>query len=507
MFQNSNIHIAFSSINIYLFSPCKSSQVTIMLDVSKLIATNSAFLKASILSLSFITLYLSNKPFVQRLTQSLLNSLTSEKETTKPKKANSNKTESKESKTTSLFPEIKYEDIKATDKCLVSCATDDSIQYTQIQTDDIFSWDLNDISSFQFEQPQQQLSKQQSAISTFPLEPTFNTTNSSLSPVDTYSDASPLVIEDPSYADLYNSFEFELPALEPRQKRNYSNDECYTPPPELADDTFSFGSSSNSNSNNNTSSNNTSTETSTTNDLFDSNLLDTLDPMSFIEDEQQRQLSEPNFDLFGDSTINIPTQPLPNGVYPATHSRSNSETNIALDFNLSQMDLEKINNSMSITFGDLNFNHPENKQIADSPSTASSTPSVGSHIRTNSTGSKIGHPFQCPHCSSSFRIRGYLTRHMKKHAVKKAYSCPFYCDSDKTPCHPSGGFSRRDTYKTHLKARHFLYPPGTRSHSRGKVSGICSACGDRFDSNENWVEEHIHNRKCVGLPPLHLNEM
>jgi hypothetical protein len=469
-----------------------------MLDISKLIATNSAFLKASILSLSFISLYLSNKPFVQRLTQSLLNSLTSEKEVTK-----SNKFEPKESKTTSLFPEIKYEDITATDKCLVSCATDDSIQYTQIQNDDLFSWELNDISSFQFEQPQQQqqLPKQQTVISTFPLEPTFNAINSSLSPVDTFSDASPVVTEDQSYVELYNSFEFELPALEPRQKRNYSNDECYTPPPELADDTFS------SRSNNSISSNNLSTKTSSTNDIFDSNLLDTLDPLSFIENEQQQQLDEPNFDLFGDFTVNIPTQPLPNGVYPATHSRSNSETNIALDFNLSQMDLDKINHSISITFGDFNFNHLENKQINDSPSTASSTPSVSSHIRTGSTGSKIDHPFQCPHCSSSFRIRGYLTRHMKKHAVKKAYSCPFYCDSDKTPCHPSGGFSRRDTYKTHLKARHFLYPPGTRSHSRGKVSGICSACGDRFDSNENWVEEHIHNRKCVGLPPLHLNEM
>jgi hypothetical protein len=115
---------------------------------------------------------------------------------------------------------------------------------------------------------------------------------------------------------------------------------------------------------------------------------------------------------------------------------------------------------------------------------------------------KSKHPFSCPHCPSSFRLRGYLTRHMKKHAIKKAYSCPFYDCNDKSPCHPSGGFSRRDTYKTHLKARHFLYPAGTRSEHRSKVSGVCSGCGEKFDSNEKWVEEHIHNGKCAGLAEM-----
>lgn len=115
---------------------------------------------------------------------------------------------------------------------------------------------------------------------------------------------------------------------------------------------------------------------------------------------------------------------------------------------------------------------------------------------------KSKHPFSCPHCPSSFRLRGYLTRHMKKHAIKKAYSCPFYDCNDKSPCHPSGGFSRRDTYKTHLKARHFLYPVGTRSEHRSKVSGVCSGCGEKFDSNEKWVEEHIHNGKCFGLAEM-----
>lgn len=116
------------------------------------------------------------------------------------------------------------------------------------------------------------------------------------------------------------------------------------------------------------------------------------------------------------------------------------------------------------------------------------------------------YPFVCPHCSGAFRIRGYLTRHMKKHAINKAYQCPFYNCEEKTPCHPTGGFSRRDTYKTHLKARHFLYPPGTRSENRAKAKGMCRGCGAKFESNERWVEEHIHSRQCPGLVPVFLQD-
>ncbi|KAG5365595.1 Transcription factor STP2 [Yarrowia sp. C11] len=108
--------------------------------------------------------------------------------------------------------------------------------------------------------------------------------------------------------------------------------------------------------------------------------------------------------------------------------------------------------------------------------------------------------FVCPHCDSTFRIRGYLTRHLKKHSEKKAHTCPFYDCAAEMPCHPSGGFSRRDTYKTHLKARHFIYPPGTKSAQRSTTSGTCSGCGEMFESNETWIEEHIHKGVCKGLP-------
>lgn len=114
---------------------------------------------------------------------------------------------------------------------------------------------------------------------------------------------------------------------------------------------------------------------------------------------------------------------------------------------------------------------------------------------------------QCPHCEASFKIRGYLTRHLKKHAVKKAYSCPFhefsvYIDENniKHKCHPSGGFSRRDTYKTHLKSRHFKYPKGTKTKERLSTLGLCSMCGENFPNAEIWCELHVEGGECSYLP-------
>lgn len=107
--------------------------------------------------------------------------------------------------------------------------------------------------------------------------------------------------------------------------------------------------------------------------------------------------------------------------------------------------------------------------------------------------------FSCPDCGAEFRIKGYLTRHMKKHAVDKAYTCPFYNPQAEHPCHTTGGFSRRDTYKTHLKARHFVYPPHTPLVERPNVSGCCGGCYKEFDSNEEWIETHIQKKACPFL--------
>ena len=107
---------------------------------------------------------------------------------------------------------------------------------------------------------------------------------------------------------------------------------------------------------------------------------------------------------------------------------------------------------------------------------------------------------ECPYCHAKFRLRGYLTRHVKKHSKKKAYKCPFYDPKAVPKCHATGGFSRRDTYKTHLKARHFRYPPGVKSSKRTGMMGWCTACGEKFVNNEIWVERHIEAGLCPGLP-------
>lgn len=109
--------------------------------------------------------------------------------------------------------------------------------------------------------------------------------------------------------------------------------------------------------------------------------------------------------------------------------------------------------------------------------------------------------FACSYCSATFKVKGYLTRHLKKHSISKAFTCPFFQNIDfllteckpikGTKCHPTGGFSRRDTFKTHLKALHFIYPPGTKSSERNLVGGRCAGCFHFFENNNNWLETHI----------------
>ncbi|GEQ72041.1 hypothetical protein JCM33374_g5727 [Metschnikowia sp. JCM 33374] len=117
------------------------------------------------------------------------------------------------------------------------------------------------------------------------------------------------------------------------------------------------------------------------------------------------------------------------------------------------------------------------------------------------------HSHQCPHCDAKFRMRGYLTRHLKKHMSQKAYKCPFHRisiykdENDNThSCHPNGGFSRRDTYKTHLKTRHFKFPAGTPIKGRSKTPGNCAMCGEWFENAEIWSEIHVEGGECKYLP-------
>ncbi|CDK29394.1 unnamed protein product [Kuraishia capsulata CBS 1993] len=118
--------------------------------------------------------------------------------------------------------------------------------------------------------------------------------------------------------------------------------------------------------------------------------------------------------------------------------------------------------------------------------------------------------YQCPDCASNFKVKSYLTRHMKKHLAAKAFMCPFYSEEGSdddgkstilrsgTKCHTTGGFSRRDTFKVHLKALHFIYPPGTKSSMRNSIGGRCAGCFQFFETNAVWMEEHISKNKCPG---------
>lgn len=90
-----------------------------------------------------------------------------------------------------------------------------------------------------------------------------------------------------------------------------------------------------------------------------------------------------------------------------------------------------------------------------------------------------------------------------------AFRCPFHDIStvdgmgnvikSAAKCHPTGGFSRRDTYKTHLKALHFIYPPGTKSSARNSTGGRCAGCFEYFESNARWLKYHIECDQCKGL--------
>ena len=94
-------------------------------------------------------------------------------------------------------------------------------------------------------------------------------------------------------------------------------------------------------------------------------------------------------------------------------------------------------------------------------------------------------PYLCQICGRGFSRSNDLFRHSKRHWKemgddKGAFKCPFNTNlfgsgelnketSSLVPCHPTGIFSRCDTYKNHLKALHFEYPQGTKKKDRAGV--------------------------------------
>lgn len=140
------------------------------------------------------------------------------------------------------------------------------------------------------------------------------------------------------------------------------------------------------------------------------------------------------------------------------------------------------------------------KVSTTSPHNSTSPSESLSHHTMSPATSEGDHPFVCESCGASFRVKGYLTRHLKKHKAKKPYQCPFFGKGDNgTKCHPTGGFCRRDTFKTHLKALHFIYPTGTKSGNRNDQPGRCAGCFKEFDNNNEWLESHIEANKCPAM--------
>ncbi|ODQ65441.1 hypothetical protein NADFUDRAFT_8495, partial [Nadsonia fulvescens var. elongata DSM 6958] len=118
-------------------------------------------------------------------------------------------------------------------------------------------------------------------------------------------------------------------------------------------------------------------------------------------------------------------------------------------------------------------------------------------------------PHTCKVCGRGFARPNDLFRHQKSHRGDAPFNCPFYkpaqivTSTDNTTimnspsCHQTGGFSRCDTFKNHLKAMHFAYPLGVKKKDRNGAKGKCKHCGMNFESVEDWVTNHVETGECT----------
>lgn len=106
---------------------------------------------------------------------------------------------------------------------------------------------------------------------------------------------------------------------------------------------------------------------------------------------------------------------------------------------------------------------------------------------------------KCPFCQRQFNNKSYLSRHLKKHYTVKDFKCPFF-NEEHTKCHHlNGEFSRKDTFKAHLKSIHFIYPIGVAKSDRNLSIGRCAGCFQEFKTNNEWMNEHIEKETCPGF--------
>lgn len=159
--------------------------------------------------------------------------------------------------------------------------------------------------------------------------------------------------------------------------------------------------------------------------------------------------------------------------------------------------------------------------------------------------------YVCHYCDASFQVRGYLSRHIKKHAIVKEYTCPYYrhaseiraymehnlntkyfkndeeanaarkkFQSMKHVCHKHNGeFWRKDTLMIHLKKKHYSVDRNTlklvleqKKFEQGphvktkpkidarKLPGTCTCCDEHFANADDFCNNHVLKGMCPALP-------
>ena len=195
------------------------------------------------------------------------------------------------------------------------------------------------------------------------------------------------------------------------------------------------------------------------------------------------------------------------------------------------------NNSPMSSVGIQNNNHGNNSvSVGISPSGSAGTEELPSDFNLPPNVN-----FICHYCDASFQVRGYLSRHIKKHAIVKEYTCPYYrysadvknyishelqnreyhseeekidaikkAQSIKHECHSNNGeFWRKDTLMVHLKKKHFkinkdvakaAVEHGGKKIDTSKLPGYCVSCNEQFNNADEFCQTHVLKNGCPALP-------
>ncbi|CCC72109.1 hypothetical protein NCAS_0J01300 [Naumovozyma castellii] len=120
---------------------------------------------------------------------------------------------------------------------------------------------------------------------------------------------------------------------------------------------------------------------------------------------------------------------------------------------------------------------PEGKKASGGGAVANGTESAHDHLKSLH---QLSGAYKCPYNSTLIQLD------MEMYPFKKQL-----INFETLNCHPSGIFSRGDTFKNHLKALHFQYPAGTKKTERNSVPGNCKHCGKHFANVEVWLHDHV----------------